>query len=228
MIGRVIVALDVGNTNITVGIVRRRRRRLGAPRRDARRRRPPMSSRSRSTTLLALGRRGAGGRRRDRARQRRAGGHHDARRASRHATASRILVADATTVPIPIRVDKPAEAVGDDRLVNAFAALGCLRRAGDRRRLRHGDNVRRRRALTARSSAARIAPGLGLGLDALAARTAKLPRVELVMPPRAIGRDTVSAHPERRGARLHRPREGAGPRHHRRARTGQRPRPRSS
>src|SRR5438067_2268764 len=38
-----------------------------------------------------------------------------------------------------------------------------------------------------------IAPGLVLGLEALAARTAKLPRVELRAPDRAIGRDTVSA-----------------------------------
>ena len=34
---------------------------------------------------------------------------------------------------------------------------------------------------------------LELGLEALAARTAKLPRVELRAPDRAIGRDTISA-----------------------------------
>ena len=38
-----------------------------------------------------------------------------------------------------------------------------------------------------------IAPGLELGLEALAAQTAKLPRIELRDPDRAIGRDTVSA-----------------------------------
>ena len=38
-----------------------------------------------------------------------------------------------------------------------------------------------------------IAPGLELGLEVLAARTAKLPRIELRTPDRAIGRDTVSA-----------------------------------
>jgi type III pantothenate kinase len=38
-----------------------------------------------------------------------------------------------------------------------------------------------------------IAPGIELGLEALASRTAKLPRVELRSPDRAIGRDTVSA-----------------------------------
>ncbi|MER3418099.1 MAG: pantothenate kinase, partial [Chloroflexota bacterium] len=38
-----------------------------------------------------------------------------------------------------------------------------------------------------------IAPGLEVGLEALAARTAKLPRIELRTPDRVIGRDTVSA-----------------------------------
>ena len=38
-----------------------------------------------------------------------------------------------------------------------------------------------------------IAPGLELGMEALATRTARLPRIELRRPERAIGRDTVSA-----------------------------------
>jgi type III pantothenate kinase len=38
-----------------------------------------------------------------------------------------------------------------------------------------------------------IAPGLELGLEALASRTARLPRIELVEPQKAIGTDTVSA-----------------------------------
>jgi type III pantothenate kinase len=38
-----------------------------------------------------------------------------------------------------------------------------------------------------------IAPGLELGMEALAARTAKLPRIELRAPDRAIGRNTVEA-----------------------------------
>jgi len=36
-----------------------------------------------------------------------------------------------------------------------------------------------------------IAPGLGLAADALAGRTAQLPRVQLVAPPTAIGTNTV-------------------------------------
>jgi type III pantothenate kinase len=36
-------------------------------------------------------------------------------------------------------------------------------------------------------------PGIGISLDALFVRTAKLTRVELVRPPRVVGRNTVNA-----------------------------------
>src|SRR5262249_59512598 len=38
-----------------------------------------------------------------------------------------------------------------------------------------------------------IVPGIGISLDALFTRTAKLPRVELVRPPRLVGRPTLHA-----------------------------------
>jgi type III pantothenate kinase len=38
-----------------------------------------------------------------------------------------------------------------------------------------------------------ITPGLGIALDALISRTAKLPRVELVRPPKVVGKNTVHA-----------------------------------
>jgi type III pantothenate kinase len=38
-----------------------------------------------------------------------------------------------------------------------------------------------------------IAPGIGIAADALFQRTAKLPRVDLQVPPAAIGRNTVHA-----------------------------------
>ncbi len=101
------------------------------------------------------------------------------------------LVASASTVPIAIRVDRPAD-VGPDRLVNALAAARL-----------HGAPVvvlDFGTATTIDAIAAdgafvggAIAPGLELGLEALAERTARLPRVELRTPERAIGRDTVSA-----------------------------------
>ena len=36
-------------------------------------------------------------------------------------------------------------------------------------------------------------PGIGISLDALIGRTAKLPRVELAWPPRVVGKTTVHA-----------------------------------
>jgi type III pantothenate kinase len=102
-----------------------------------------------------------------------------------------LIVAGPGTVPLAIRVDRPGD-VGADRLVNALAA-GRL----------HGTPavvVDFGTATTLDCVAAdgayvggAIAPGLELGLEALAARTAKLPRIELRAPDRAIGRDTVSA-----------------------------------
>jgi type III pantothenate kinase len=103
----------------------------------------------------------------------------------------RILVASAGTVPIPIRTDRPAE-VGADRLVNALAALrlyGAPAVVVDFGTATTFDVVSADGAYVGGA----IAPGLELGLDALAQRTAKLPRVVLRAPDRAIGRDTVSA-----------------------------------
>lgn len=102
-----------------------------------------------------------------------------------------LLVAGTGTVPIPIRVDRPGD-VGADRLVNAYAAArlyGAPAIVVDLGTATTFDCVARDGAFVGGA----IAPGLELGLDALASRTAKLPRVELRAPERAIGRDTVSA-----------------------------------
>ena len=102
-----------------------------------------------------------------------------------------ILVAASGTVPIAIRVDRPAE-VGPDRLVNALAAArihGTPAIVADFGTATTIDCVAADGAFVGGA----IAPGLVLGLEALAARTAKLPRVELRAPDRAIGRDTISA-----------------------------------
>lgn len=103
----------------------------------------------------------------------------------------RVLFANATTVPIPIRIDEPFQA-GDDRLINAYAAArlyGTPAIVIDLGTATTFDVVASDGAFVGGA----IAPGLALGVEALAARTAQLPRVPLVMPPRAIGRDTVSA-----------------------------------
>ena len=95
------------------------------------------------------------------------------------------------TVPIAIRIDRPDE-VGADRLVNALAAArlhGTPAVVVDFGTATTFDCVAADGAFVGGA----IAPGLELGLEALAARTAKLPRVELRNPDRAIGRDTVGA-----------------------------------
>jgi type III pantothenate kinase len=102
-----------------------------------------------------------------------------------------LLVASAGTVPLPIRVDRPGE-VGADRLVNTLAAariFGAPAIVVDCGTATTFDCLSADGAFVGGA----IAPGLVLGLDALAGRTAKLPRVELRAPDRAIGRDTASA-----------------------------------
>ncbi len=102
-----------------------------------------------------------------------------------------LLVAGAGTVPLAVRVDRPSD-VGADRLVNALAAArlhGTPAVVVDFGTATTLDCV----AADGAYVGGAIAPGLELGLEALAARTAKLPRIELRAPDRAIGRDTVSA-----------------------------------
>jgi type III pantothenate kinase len=102
-----------------------------------------------------------------------------------------LLVASAGTIPLAIRVERPTE-VGPDRLVNALAAVrlhGAPALVVDLGTATTFDCVDGDGAFVGGA----IAPGLELGLDALAGRTAKLPRIELRTPDRAIGRDTVSA-----------------------------------
>ena len=102
-----------------------------------------------------------------------------------------LLVADARTIPIPIEVDQPDD-VGPDRLVNALAAArlyGAPVVVADFGTATTVDAVGSDGAFLGGA----IAPGLDLGLEALAARTARLPRVELRVPDRVIGRDTISA-----------------------------------
>jgi len=102
-----------------------------------------------------------------------------------------LLVATAGSVPLAIRVDRPDD-VGADRLVNALAAArlyGTPAVVVDFGTATTLDCV----ALDGAYVGGAIAPGLELGLEALATRTAKLPRIDLVAPDRAIGRNTVQA-----------------------------------
>lgn len=102
-----------------------------------------------------------------------------------------VLVSAALDLGIPVRVDYPSE-VGPDRLADAVAV-----------RERHGapsvvvdfgtgtnfDVVSPDGAYIGGA----IAPGVQVALDALTGRAARLSSVVLAMPPQAIGRNTVHA-----------------------------------
>jgi type III pantothenate kinase len=100
-------------------------------------------------------------------------------------------LATAGQLPLPVRVDRPSE-VGGDRLVNALAAhriYGSPAVVADIGTALTVDAVARDGGFLGGA----IAAGPALGLRALASHTAQLPRVSLVEPSRAIGRDTVGA-----------------------------------
>ena len=102
-----------------------------------------------------------------------------------------MLIAGPGNMPIPVRVQRPAE-VGPDRLVNALAVArlyGTPAIVVDFGTATKFDCVSRDGAFIGGA----IAPGMGLGIDALATRTARLPRIDLEEPEKAIGTDTVSA-----------------------------------
>jgi type III pantothenate kinase len=189
MIGHMIVALDVGNTNISLGIVR------GADVAGSRRAATRATATADELDVSIDGLLQLDGASLDRVDEIVLASVVPAVTASLGEMAKRrgikLLTADSSTVPIPIRVDKPAEA-GADRLVYAFAASrlhGTPAIVIDFGTATNFDVV----AADGAYIGGALAPGLELGTEALAVRTAKLPRVALVMPPRVIGRDTVSA-----------------------------------
>lgn len=104
---------------------------------------------------------------------------------------ARLLIADATSIPIEARIPHPAR-VGPDRLLAAWGA--SLNRTVPLIVIDLGtattvDAVDAEGAFAGGA----ILPGMALGASALAASTALLPAVELSLPSRAIGRDTVAA-----------------------------------
>lgn len=104
---------------------------------------------------------------------------------------SPVHVGPGVKTGMPILYDDP-KGVGADRIVNAVAAYerthgSCI--VVDFGTATTFDYV------TAKGEYAGgvIVPGVGISLEALASRTAKLPRVELVRPPKVVGRNTVHA-----------------------------------
>ena len=109
-----------------------------------------------------------------------------------------LIVGPGVKTGMPIRYDPPQE-VGADRIVAAVAAHGL-----------HGADPEGRETgvvvvdfgtattFDVVSPAPEylggvIAPGIGISADALFSRASKLPRVELVLPTKVVGRNTVGA-----------------------------------
>ncbi len=102
-------------------------------------------------------------------------------------------IVDAATLAgtLEIRIDRPSEA-GADRLANALAArveFGGPAIVIDLGTSTNFDLVDADGAYIGGA----IAPGMGLSLEALVGRASKLPRIELRRPPSAIGTNTVHA-----------------------------------
>lgn len=184
-----LLAVDVGNSNLTLGLL------ADGEVRGVRRAATPRTATADELELLLAGLLGLDGR-----------GLADASAialasvvptvtAALETVADRrgmpLLVATAGVVPLAIRVDRPGE-VGADRLVNALAVARLHATPAivvDAGTATTFDAVGADGAFLGGA----IAPGLELGLEALAARTAKLPRVELRAPDRAIAKGTPDA-----------------------------------
>jgi len=100
-------------------------------------------------------------------------------------------VAPGIRTGIRIRFDNPQE-VGADRIVNAVAAQA---RYGGPAVIVDFGTATTLDVLTAEGEyiGGVICPGPLLGAESLAARTARLPRVDLALPMRVIGRNTVDS-----------------------------------
>lgn len=102
-----------------------------------------------------------------------------------------LIVGPGIKTGMPILYDNPRE-VGADRIVNAVAAYERYQTATiivDFGTATTFDYV----TPAGEYLGGAIVPGVGISLDALFHKTAKLVRVELVEPPRIVGRNTVNA-----------------------------------
>jgi type III pantothenate kinase len=102
-----------------------------------------------------------------------------------------LVVGPGVKTGIPILYDNPRE-VGADRVVNAVAAY---ERTHDCTIVVDFGTATTFDFITAKGEyvGGVIVPGVGISLDALYQRAAKLPRVEIARPPRVVGRNTVHA-----------------------------------
>jgi type III pantothenate kinase len=110
---------------------------------------------------------------------------------ARYLDGNGMLVGPWLRTGMPIRIDNPLE-LGPDRLVNAVAAydrVGAACIAVDFGTALNYDVV----SGQGEYLGGVISPGIEVSLEALAARAARLPRVDIVAPRHAIGKGTVEA-----------------------------------
>lgn len=102
-----------------------------------------------------------------------------------------LVVGPGIKTGLQIRFENPRE-VGADRIVNAIAGYELY---GGPLIIVDFGTATTFCAITARGEylGGAIAPGIGISTEALFARAAKLPRVELVKPPSVIGKNTVNS-----------------------------------
>ncbi len=102
-----------------------------------------------------------------------------------------LVVGPGVRTGMPILYENPKE-VGADRIVNAVAAY---ERTHDVTIVVDFGTATTFDYITARGEyvGGVIVPGIGISLDALYTRAAKLPRVEIMRPPRVVGRNTTHA-----------------------------------
>lgn len=102
-----------------------------------------------------------------------------------------LMIGPGTKTGMPILYDVPRE-VGADRIVNAVAAY---ERYHDVTVVVDFGTATTFDYVTAAGEylGGAIVPGVGISLDALYQKTAKLYRVELIKPPKVVGRNTVHA-----------------------------------
>lgn len=111
--------------------------------------------------------------------------------AQRYVGKPALVLGPAIKTGVAIRIDNPAE-TGADRIANTAAAhhlYGGPAIVIDLGTATTFDVV----SEAGEYLGGAIAPGLGIAAEALVRRTARLPKVELVPPPRALGRNTVHA-----------------------------------
>jgi type III pantothenate kinase len=102
-----------------------------------------------------------------------------------------LVITGSTATGMPVLIDNPAE-VGADRIVNAVAGWHRHKQAMIIVDFGTGTTFD---AVSENGEylGGAIAPGIDISMDALFSRAAKLPRVELKAPAKAIGTNTVHA-----------------------------------